>query len=84
MQQVFTNLFSNALKYSPDNSSVEVKLSLEDNEHFHLVMKDYGIGIDKAEQRKYSNLSMRWAVQTVTAPIFRNSWAAGPASACRL
>jgi PAS domain S-box-containing protein len=52
MQQVFTNLFSNALKYSPDNSSVEVKLSLEDNEHFHLVMKDYGIGIDKAEQKK--------------------------------
>jgi two-component system, sensor histidine kinase ChiS len=52
MQQVFTNLFSNALKYSPDNSSVEVKLSLEDNEHFHIVLKDYGIGIDKAEQKK--------------------------------
>lgn len=52
MQQVFTNLCSNALKYSPDNSSVEVRLSLEDKDHFKIILKDYGIGIDKVEQRK--------------------------------
>ncbi|MGB7568849.1 MAG: ATP-binding protein [Chitinivibrionales bacterium] len=52
MQQVFTNLFSNALKYSPDNSKVEVRLFLEDKDHLHLVLKDNGIGIDKAEQKK--------------------------------
>jgi PAS domain S-box-containing protein len=52
IQQVFTNLFSNALKYSPDNSVVEVTLSREDEDNFHFVIKDFGIGIDKAEQKK--------------------------------
>ncbi len=52
MQQVFTNLFSNALKFSPDNSTVEVKLALSGREQFHVVVKDYGIGIDKQEQKK--------------------------------
>ncbi len=52
MQQVFTNLFSNALKFSPDDSLIEVKLALSDREQFHIVIKDYGIGIDKQEQRK--------------------------------
>jgi PAS domain S-box-containing protein len=52
LQQVFTNLFSNALKYSPDNSSVHVKLSKTDREQFHIVIKDFGIGIDKSEQKK--------------------------------
>jgi PAS domain S-box-containing protein len=52
IQQVFTNLFSNALKYSPDNSTVEIRLSQNDREQFHIVIKDNGIGIDKAEQKK--------------------------------
>jgi two-component system, sensor histidine kinase ChiS len=52
MQQVFTNLFSNALKFSPDNSVVEVQLGLSEREQFHIVVKDHGIGIDKQEQRK--------------------------------
>ena len=52
IQQVFTNLFSNALKYSPDNSSVEIKLSKNDRDQFHIIIKDYGIGIDKSEQKK--------------------------------
>jgi two-component system, sensor histidine kinase ChiS len=52
MQQVFTNLFSNALKFSPDHSVVEVKLALNNHNQFHIIIKDYGIGIDKLEQRK--------------------------------
>jgi two-component system, sensor histidine kinase ChiS len=52
MQQVFTNLFSNALKFSPDNSVVEVKLALTGREQYHIVVKDPGIGIDKQEQKK--------------------------------
>lgn len=51
MQQVFTNLFSNALKYSPDGSVVEVSIEKQDDERFHIVVKDYGIGIDKNEQK---------------------------------
>jgi len=51
MQQVFTNLFSNALKYSPDGSSVWVSVLLEEGDKFHIVVKDNGIGIDKTEQK---------------------------------
>jgi signal transduction histidine kinase/CheY-like chemotaxis protein len=51
IQQVFTNLFSNALKYSPDGSSVWVSVSLEDGDKFHIIVKDNGIGIDKTEQK---------------------------------
>ncbi len=52
MQQVFTNLFSNALKYSPDGSVVEVLIRKHDNQRFRIVVKDHGIGIDKSEQKK--------------------------------
>ncbi|MBD3393487.1 MAG: hypothetical protein GF418_15230, partial [Chitinivibrionales bacterium] len=52
MQQVFTNLLSNALKYSPDKSDVQVRIFAEDDERFHVVVKDAGIGIDKEEQRR--------------------------------
>ncbi len=52
MIQVFTNLFSNALKYSPDGSSISIDIRLEDSETFHLVVSDKGIGVDKGEQEK--------------------------------
>ncbi len=52
MQQVFANLFSNALKFSPDNSTVEVKIGLLNKSEFHIIVKDQGIGIEKAEQKK--------------------------------
>lgn len=52
IHQVFTNLFSNALKYSPDGSSVQISLWLEEGCRFHAVVKDEGIGIGKEEQKK--------------------------------
>lgn len=51
MQQVFTNLFSNAIKYSPDGSKVDITIKTEHDNRFHIIVKDYGIGIDKNEQR---------------------------------
>jgi signal transduction histidine kinase/ActR/RegA family two-component response regulator len=51
MQQVFTNLFSNALKYSPDGSKIDVSIFAEAHDQIHIIVKDYGIGIDKAEQK---------------------------------
>ncbi|MDO5576985.1 MAG: ATP-binding protein, partial [Fibrobacter sp.] len=51
MQQVFTNLFSNAIKYSPDNSFIDVSLFPEKDDRIHLIVKDHGIGIDKSEQK---------------------------------
>lgn len=52
MQQVCVNLFSNALKYSPDNSAVQVRLALEDGDTFHLSVRDSGIGIPLDEQSR--------------------------------
>jgi signal transduction histidine kinase/ActR/RegA family two-component response regulator len=52
MQQVFMNLFSNALKFSPDNSVIEIKLAQGGRDQFHVIVKDHGIGIEKQEQRK--------------------------------
>jgi PAS domain S-box-containing protein len=52
MQQVFTNLCSNAIKFSPDNSTIEVKIGLHSASEVHIIVKDHGIGIDKSEQKK--------------------------------
>ena len=51
MQQVFTNLFSNAIKFSPDGSSVKVTIALENDDRFHITVADPGVGIDKEEQK---------------------------------
>ena len=52
MQQVFTNLLSNALKYSPDHSSITVCLDLQDEETLRICVMDTGIGINHDEQKK--------------------------------
>lgn len=51
IQQVFTNLFSNAIKYSPDGSAVDVTIALEGEDRFHITVSDCGVGIEKAEQK---------------------------------
>jgi len=51
LYQVFTNLFSNAVKYSPDGSVVNVSIAVEQESCFHIIVKDLGIGIDKEEQK---------------------------------
>ncbi len=51
IQQVFTNLFSNAIKFSPDNSSVEVSVTVENDDRFHILVADHGVGINKEDQK---------------------------------
>ena len=52
LHQVFTNLFSNAIKFSPDGATVEVAIRVEDPDRFHITIRDHGIGIDKSEQKR--------------------------------
>ncbi|MGM0444070.1 MAG: ATP-binding protein [Fibrobacterota bacterium] len=51
MHQVFTNLISNAVKYSSDNTAITCSMTIEDGA-FHIVVKDQGVGIDPLEQEK--------------------------------
>jgi len=49
LEQVLTNLISNAVKYSPDGGAVEIRLS-RDGETAALSVQDWGIGIPAEQQ----------------------------------
>lgn len=51
IRQVITNLISNAVKYSPLGSAVQVTLTAEP-EKLHLIVQDNGIGIPPEEQTR--------------------------------
>ncbi len=51
IQQVLTNLITNATKYSPDKSKVYVG-SHKNNTHIAVYVKDFGLGIPKSQQEK--------------------------------
>ena len=46
LTQAFTNVLSNAIKYSPQERPVEVSAS-QNTEHAHVQVRDYGAGISK-------------------------------------
>ncbi len=46
MQQILYNLISNAIKYSPENDIIDIKVSSSD-ESYKIAIHDNGIGIDK-------------------------------------
>ncbi|MCP3139615.1 hybrid sensor histidine kinase/response regulator [Pyxidicoccus xibeiensis] len=50
LDQVLTNLLSNAIRYSPEGGPVLVRLSGEGEEGVHLAVKDRGVGIPKDKQ----------------------------------
>jgi two-component system, OmpR family, phosphate regulon sensor histidine kinase PhoR len=50
--QVIINFVNNALKYSPDDNRVEVKIFREQEDNVAVSVKDFGIGIDEKEQQQ--------------------------------
>src|SRR5581483_7036989 len=50
--QVFINLLTNAIKYSPEETQVIVRLFLEDERYVRVGVQDFGIGIDPAHHEK--------------------------------
>lgn len=51
MEKVFSNLISNAIKFTPKGKKVSVKTYF-DSSFFHFIVSDQGMGIDKNEQEK--------------------------------
>lgn len=49
LQRLIDNNISNAIKYSYENSNIDITLYKE-NEKCHLSFKDYGVGIEKVEK----------------------------------
>jgi two-component system sensor histidine kinase ChiS len=49
IHQVFTNLFSNAIKYSPNHTTITASILFEDAE-FRITFKDEGVGISPIER----------------------------------
>jgi signal transduction histidine kinase len=50
--QVMINFLTNAIKYSPNNNKIEVRIHRAANEEIAFSVRDYGIGIEKEEQSK--------------------------------
>ncbi|MCX8010654.1 MAG: cell wall metabolism sensor histidine kinase WalK, partial [Ignavibacteria bacterium] len=51
IHQLFSNLISNAIKFTPSGGKVEAELK-EENDNFLFTVKDNGIGIPKKDLRK--------------------------------
>lgn len=50
-QQVITNLASNAIKYSPEDGTVTIEVSIDGNNHLKISVIDQGEGISPEEQK---------------------------------
>ena len=51
MRQVFTNILSNAIKYSPDANRIDISIK-DERKGVVICVEDYGVGIEKSEQEK--------------------------------
>lgn len=49
LKNILVNLISNAIKFSPENSSIEINCIIS-NDNFELSVKDYGIGISEEDK----------------------------------
>ncbi|HWP81894.1 MAG TPA: PAS domain S-box protein [Bacteroidota bacterium] len=65
MMQVFTNLISNALKFTPTGGEVRIELTEETGDALKIAVRDTGIGIPKEDlpklfkiEEKYSRLGL--------------------------
>lgn len=50
LRNVFVNLLSNAMKFSPENGLVEIRSSVTEDHLIHISVRDEGIGIPEVDQ----------------------------------
>jgi signal transduction histidine kinase len=46
LEQVIGNILDNAIKYSPHGGQVNIRLQKQDNDIYHISVKDQGIGVN--------------------------------------
>lgn len=63
LSQILWNLVSNAVKFTPAGGDIFLKVVRNDNDHFSFILRDTGIGIPKAEQRKIFAMFYQAAAQ---------------------
>jgi len=52
LKQVILNLLTNAIKFSHENSSIEITAEQFNEKQIEIVIRDYGIGLSQEEQQK--------------------------------
>jgi signal transduction histidine kinase len=50
LSQAFSNVISNAIKYTPDKGCISISAAMIDSEHFEVIFTDTGVGIDPGDQ----------------------------------
>jgi len=63
LEQVFTNLISNAVKYAPDNPDIEVSAYLQ-NDQVVVSVRDHGLGIDAEDLERVGERFFRAKTST--------------------
>lgn len=64
LRQIFSNLVSNAVKYSPDGSVVEIRGRCADDGTFRVDVQDNGVGIPEAERSRLFERFFRASTST--------------------
>ena len=55
LQQVFWNLINNAVKFTPNEGTIEIRTHNDDHHHIIVEIQDSGVGIDPAVQPRIFN-----------------------------
>jgi two-component system, sensor histidine kinase and response regulator len=61
--KLFTNLISNAVKYSFENGSVEVNGNIYNDEFIEFIVKDKGVGISENNREKIFNITKLFSTE---------------------
>ncbi len=69
VEQVVTNLISNAIKYSPAGGTVEVALESHDEE-VEISVTDQGVGISEEDREECSTRSVESGSRRTTCPAW--------------
>lgn len=63
VNKLFMNLFSNAVKYSFENGTVEVIGNIYNDDFIEFVVKDKGVGISEANREKIFNIAKLFSTE---------------------